>query len=66
MSQPVFNIAQDRCQNLRWKALFIDPESDPMQAEHLWCVQSQHALGPDGKLVDKYECNPARGCYKAL
>ena len=28
-----------------------------------WCHKTQQCLGPDGKLVDDYECNPARKCY---
>ncbi len=66
MAKPEFKVLEQRCQNLRWKGLLIDPEANPAGAEHLWCVKSQHALGPDGKLVDRYECNPARGCYQAL
>jgi hypothetical protein len=58
----------DRCENLRWKGLFVDPNQDaPDSGDHIyWCLKTQLALGPDGKLVDKYECNPARGCYRAL
>ncbi len=66
MRRPQFNVITERCDNLRWKGLYIDPESDPSAAEHLWCAKSQHSLGPDGKLVDKWECNPARSCYKPL
>lgn len=66
MEQPAVKYVQERCQNLRWKGVFIDPESSVADAEHFWCCKSQHALGPDGKLVNKYDCNPARGCYKAL
>lgn len=66
MQEQNFKVVEERCQNLRWKGVFIDPEASSADAEHFWCVKSQHALGPDGKLVDKYECNPARGCYRAL
>jgi hypothetical protein len=61
-------IGSDRCENLRWKGMFIDLEQGaPAGGDHiLWCLKTQLALGPDGKLVDKYECNAARACYKAL
>ncbi len=29
-----------------------------------WCHKTQQCLGPDGKLLDDYECNPARPCNK--
>jgi len=61
-------IDDDRCDNLRWKGLYIDAEWDetvPHSGDRLfWCHKTQQCLGPDGKLVDDYECNPARGCYK--
>jgi hypothetical protein len=31
-----------------------------------WCHRTQNCLGPDSKLVDEYECNETRKCYKAL
>jgi hypothetical protein len=61
-------IDDDRCDNLRWKGLYIDAEWDesiPHSGDRLfWCHKTQQCLGPDGKLVDDYECNPARHCYK--
>jgi hypothetical protein len=61
-------IDDDRCDNLRWKGLYIDAEWDdsiPHSGDRLfWCHKTQQCLGPDGKLVDDYECNPARNCYK--
>ncbi len=61
-------IDDDRCDNLRWKGLYIDAEwseTIPHSGDRLfWCHKTQQCLGPDGKLVDDYECNPARGCYK--
>jgi hypothetical protein len=61
-------IDDDRCDNLRWKGLYIDAEWDesiPHSGDRLfWCHKTQQCLGPDGKLVDDYECNPARKCYK--
>jgi hypothetical protein len=61
-------IDDDRCDNLRWKGLYIDAEWDesiPHSGDRLfWCHKTQQCLGPDGKLVDDYECNPARKCYR--
>ncbi len=55
-------------ENLRWKGLFVDAERDtPTGSDHIfWCLKTQIVLGPDGQLVDKYECNPGRSCYRAL
>jgi hypothetical protein len=60
----------DRCQYIRWKGMYIDAEWDPT-VQHgndraFWCHKTQICLGPDGKLVDDYECNPFRKCYSAL
>ena len=71
MASPAFNVMQEeRCENLRWKGLYIDAESDSAvqrgDERIFWCVKTQFNLGPDGKLVDNYECSPGRGCYKAL
>jgi hypothetical protein len=60
---------QDRCTFLNWKGLHIDAEFDPSAqgSERIyWCHKTYNCLGPDGKGVDEYECNPARGCYKEL
>jgi hypothetical protein len=60
----------NRCDSIRNKDMFIDTEWDPTVQRGndrlFWCVKTQNCLGPDGKLVDDYECNPARGCYKEL
>lgn len=69
MENTGFNIiSNDRCENLRWKGLYIDSTQDtPTGPDHIfWCLKTQVVLGPDGQLVGKYECNAARGCYKAL
>ncbi len=66
MQESELKVVEERCQNLRWKGIFLHADATTADAEHFWCVKSQHALGPDGKLVDKYECNPARSCYSAL
>jgi hypothetical protein len=58
----------DRCESLRWKGMYIEAEWDPTVPHSgdrlFWCQHTQQCLGPDGKLVDDYECNPARRCYK--
>ena len=58
----------DRCENLRWKGLYIDQGlSESQSGDRLfWCVKTQNCLGPDGKEVDDLECSPARSCYRAL
>jgi|YelNatPaOPRAMG01_1025707.scaffolds.fasta_scaffold290642_2 hypothetical protein len=60
----------ERCENLRWKELFIDPSSDPNppngEERLFWCLKTQINLGPDGKFVDCYECSPGRSCYQPL
>ncbi len=64
------NIGLERCDNLRWKGMLIDAMWDPTVPHSndraFWCQHTLNCLGPDGKEVDDYECNPARGCYKAL
>ena len=64
--QNVFHI--ERCDSLRWKELFISDSASaqPSADSTLWCLKTQTCLGPDGQPVEKYECNPARSCYKAL
>jgi hypothetical protein len=60
----------ERCDFLRWKGLFIEAEWDrtvPHGNDRVfWCQKTYNPVGPDGKLVDDYECNPARGCYTPL
>jgi len=61
--------ATERCEKLRWKGLFVDAIQDPNLASGdrlFWCHTTQTCLGPDGKLADDEECNPARACYRAL
>ncbi len=63
-------ITLDRCENLRWKGLFVEAEWDP-SVQHgndrlFWCHKTQTCLGPDDKVADDYECNEARTCYQAL
>jgi len=71
MGNPALNIIrEERCEHLRWKGLYIDATSAPDvqngDERIFWCLKTQLNLGPDGKLVDNYECSPARGCYRAL
>ncbi|MBI1786731.1 MAG: hypothetical protein HYR60_04145 [Acidobacteria bacterium] len=70
MEQPALSVVgQDRCSFLYWKGLFIEAEWDPSvpRSERIfWCQKTYNCLGPDGKVVDEYECSPARGCYKGL
>jgi hypothetical protein len=60
----------DRCAELRWKGMFIQAEWDPTvqrcNDRAFWCHKTQTCVGPDGKLVDDYECNETRQCYSAL
>jgi hypothetical protein len=61
-------IDEDRCDNLRWKGMFINAEWDPTVPHGndrlFWCQKTQNCLGPDGKSVDEYECHEGRGCYR--
>ena len=58
----------DRCDHMRWKGMYIEAEWDPTVPHSgdrlFWCHKTQQCVGPDGKIVDDYECNPARACYK--
>jgi hypothetical protein len=63
-------IGMNRCGKLRWKGMFIDAEWDPT-IQHgndgwMWCQHTFKCLGPDGKAVDEFECNPGRECYEEL
>jgi len=59
-----------RCANLRWKGLQVETEMDPALLENhdgcFWCQHTFKPVGPDGKLVDDFECSPARTCYEEL
>jgi hypothetical protein len=63
-------IDHDRCDRLRWKGLFIETSWDPSDLHSgdrlFWCHKTQNCLGPDGRIVDDYECNETRSCYKPL
>jgi hypothetical protein len=66
----VTNIDDDRCANLLWKGIFIEAEWDPDMPHsgdrNFWCHRTQNCLGPDGKVVDDYDCNETRVCYRPL
>jgi hypothetical protein len=63
-------IGEDRCDRLRWKGMFIEAQWDDTvphgNDRAFWCHHTYNCLGPDGKLVDEYECNPSRECYTPL
>ena len=63
-------IADERCEFLRSKSMFVDAEPNPTVPDSgdrlFWCHKTQTCLGPDGKIADDYECNECRACYKAL
>ena len=64
------SVSLNRCANLRWKGLYIqadcDRENDFSYDTAMWCQQTSKCVGPDGKLVDEFECSPARKCYEQL
>ncbi len=71
MSDPNLNVlGHERCVNLRWKGLYVGVEPDLSvgqgTSDHFWCQHTYICLGPDGKAVDKGDCNPSRSCYEAL
>jgi hypothetical protein len=43
-----------------------DPAVQRCNDRAFWCHKTQSCVGPDGKLVDDYECNETRACYGAL
>jgi hypothetical protein len=58
---------EERCENLRWKDLFVNEFSSPSEGNHaFWCLKTQIALGPDGAQVSHDQCGPGRRCYKPL
>lgn len=63
-------IDEDRCADLRWKGMFIVAEWDPTvqrcNDRAFWCQKTSIVLGPDGQLVDEYECHDGRSCYNPL
>jgi hypothetical protein len=63
-------VSMNRCEKLRWKGLFIealeDPTIQPTNERSFWCQHTFNCVGPDGGLVDEFECSPARTCYEQL
>jgi hypothetical protein len=63
-------VDDERCVDLRWKGMFIPAEWDPTvphgNDRAFWCQKTQICLGPDGGLVDEYECHEGRPCYREL
>jgi len=63
-------VSINRCEKLRWKGLYIEAEWDPTiqhsNDRSFWCQHTWTCLGPDGKIVDEFECSPARPCYVQL
>jgi hypothetical protein len=59
-----------RCEKLRWKGMYTDslpdPTIQPCNDRAFWCQHTYTCLGPDGKVVDDFECSPARKCYEEL
>ncbi len=69
MSMDSLNVLQERCENLRWKGLYIDGGegvSTAGTAPIYWCLKTHIGIGPDGQLVGAEECCGGRGCYSAL
>lgn len=50
--------------------MYIEAEWDPTVPHGndrlFWCHKTMRATGPDGKLVDDYDCNETRKCYQPL
>ncbi len=50
--------------------MYVDAVWDPTVPHSndraYWCQKTQICVGPDGKIVDEYECNETRRCYQAL
>jgi hypothetical protein len=63
-------VSMNRCAFLRWKGLYIHAESDPDNNQSndsaMWCQHTYKCVGPDDKVVDEFECSPARSCYVQL
>ena len=70
MDKPFGNLSHETCRLLRWKAMFIDAESDPnvpaSNDQIYWCGQSLNCIGPDGQVASPPECSPGRACYDRL
>jgi len=70
MDKPYSNLEHEPCRLLRWKAMFIEAETDPNvpapNDQIYWCGQSLNCIGPDGGIAAPGECRPGRSCYDEL
>ncbi len=66
MENSDFPIVATRCEHLRWKGIFVDPESLPDEESILWCFCTQMGRGPDGQPVTQEHCTAARPCSNPL
>jgi hypothetical protein len=70
MTMDPIKAGASRCEKLRWKGMFTDslpdPTIQPCNDRSFWCQHTYTCLGPDGKVVDDFECSPARTCYEEL
>jgi hypothetical protein len=61
---------EERCESLRWKGMLIEAVIDPSVPHErdrlFWCQRTQSPVGPDGVLVNEYECHPGRSCYREM
>lgn len=59
-----------RCENLRWKGMFIDADDDPTvqlsNSRIYWCAKTHYPTGPDGEIVDETTCTSSRKCYRRV
>ena len=58
------------CMSLRSKAIYVTGDPDPRSPEeegstrfNCWCNKTQHTIGPDKQMVDRFECVEGRECY---
>jgi hypothetical protein len=61
--------SRNRCTHLRWKGMYIVGANDSEEHSNdsaMWCQHTYTCLGPDNKVVDEFECSPARDCYERL
>jgi hypothetical protein len=70
MENAGLKVLTERCENIRWKGMFIDAEWDPTVQQSndriYWCVFTQRTIGPDGQMVDEDTCTVSRSCYKPI
>ncbi len=70
MDKPYSNLQHEPCHLLRWKAMFIEVESDPTvppsNDQVYWCSLTQLCVGPDGEPAKPKTCAPGRSCYDEL